>query len=106
MWEQTPPPQAGVPAHKENKVETLNELEKAQEANTDFNHDLYSFEMEEDPEMYQAAGIPVTQSTPQNNTVNIAKTIQSAISGLPALKESNVTVKVCIVSTNNGTVNF
>ena len=84
----------------------MNEVENAQEANTGYEEDFYTFEMEEDADMYEAAGIPAPASTPQPNTVNIAKTIESAISGLPSLKEANVTVKVCIVSTNNGSVNF
>ena len=104
--EQNPPPQPAVPAHKENKVEAVDQVEKAQEASNDFDQDFYTFEMEEDPEMYEAVGIPVSQSTTPNNTVNIQKTIQSAISAVPALKESNVMVKVVIVNTNNGSVNF
>jgi hypothetical protein len=57
--------------------------------------DLLSFVIEEDPDMYAAAGIsfPAT-SSPTNNKVNIQQTIKSAISSVPALQGANVTVKV------------
>jgi site-specific recombinase XerC len=69
--------------------------------------DLSSFVMEEDPDLYAAAGIsfPAT-SSPTNNKVNIQQTIQSAISSVPALQGANVTVKVLVMENNNGTIHF
>jgi integrase len=99
------PPQAAVTGDTHTKVEEAN-VDNAQEANTGYEEDFYTMEMEEDGEMYEAAGIPAPATTRQANSVNIAKTIESAISGLPSLKDANVTVKVCIVNTNNGSVNF
>ncbi len=69
--------------------------------------DLTSFVMEEDPDLYAAAGIsfPATSSL-TNNKVNIQQTIQSAISSVPALQGANVTVKVLVMENNNGTIHF
>ncbi len=69
--------------------------------------DLSSFIMEEDPDMYAAAGIliPAT-SSPINNKVNIQQTIESTISSVPAFQGANVTVKVLVMENNNGTIHF
>ncbi len=96
----------GDKGEKEKKVEAVEEAEKVQEASNDFNPDLFNFNMEEDPEMYEAAGIPVSQTSTANNSVKIQKTIHSAISAVPGLKDSNVTVKVVVMGSNYGSVNF
>ncbi len=68
---------------------------------------LLCFEMEEDPEMYAAAGIPLPVSLTPDNSVIIQKTIESAISSVSALQgANNVTVKVCVIAKNDGTINL
>ena len=62
--------------------------------------------MEEGPEMYAAAGIPLPVTSTPHNSVNIHNTIESAISSISALQGANVTVKVCVIANNNGTINF
>ena len=88
---------------QDKKVEAVDQAEKVEDASNDFDPDLFQFNMEEDPEMYEAAGIPVSQTSTANNSVNIQKTILSAISAVPALKGSNVTVKVVVIGSNYGT---
>lgn len=89
--------QEAAQGEKENKVEMV--------ASEDFDP-LFAFEMEEDPEMYAAAGIPLPVSSTPDNSVNIQKTIESAISSVSALQGANVTVKVCVIANNHGTINF
>ena len=64
------------------------------------------FEMEEDPEMYQAAGLPLPSSSSADSSFSVEKTVQQAISSLPDLDGKNVTVKVCFVNQNHGTINM
>jgi hypothetical protein len=53
-----------------------------------FHEDLSNFVMEEDPDMYAAAGILFqAMSTRPNNQVNIQQTIEAAISSVPARPE-------------------
>jgi len=85
-------------AEKENKVEVVVDSDPLV-----FDPD---FDMEEDPEMYEAAGIPLATSSALHNTVNIQESIQSAIAGLPNLQGGNVTVKVCVITNNHGSVSF
>ncbi len=68
--------------------------------------DLSDFVMEEDAEMCAAAGIPVSAPSTLPNSVDIEQRIKSALSSVPGLQASNVTVKVCVISNNHGTVNF
>jgi hypothetical protein len=69
--------------------------------------DLSSFVMEEDPNMYSAAGFLFSAtSSPTNNKVNTQQTIDSAISSVPAFQGANVTVKVLVMENNNGTIHF
>ena len=73
----------------------------------DVREDLSNFVMEEDPEMYEAAGIPsqvVLQTT--DNSVLIQQSIESAISSVPSLQGANVIVKVSVIGSNHGTVNM
>ncbi len=67
----------------------------------EFYQDLFDFEMEEDPEMYESAGIPLPAMSTPDNLVNILKTVESAFSSVLALKGSNVTVKVCVMGSNH-----
>jgi hypothetical protein len=70
-----------------------------------FHEDLSNFVMDEDPDMYAAAGIsfPATSTRP-NNQVNIQQTIESAIPSVPAFQGANVIVKVLVMENNNGTI--
>jgi hypothetical protein len=68
--------------------------------------DLSDFVMEEDAELCAAAGIPVSAPSPLPNSVDIQQRIESALSSVPGLQASNVSVKVCVISNNHGTVNF
>jgi len=68
--------------------------------------DLSDFVMEEDAEMCAAAGIPVSAPSTLPNSVDIQQRIESALSSVPGLQASNVTVKVCVITSNHGTVNF
>jgi hypothetical protein len=63
----------------------------------EFYQDLFDFEMEEDQEMYESAGIPLPAMSTPDNSVNIQKAIEYAFSSLPALQRSNVKVKVCVM---------
>ncbi len=65
----------------------------------EFDQDLFDFEMEEDPELYESAGIPLPAMSTPDNSVNILKTVESAFSSVLALQGSNVTVKVCEMGT-------
>ncbi len=59
--------------------------------------------LEEDPEMYEAAGIPYQ---PPSTSTKIQQAIQSAITSVPSLQAANVTVKVLVMQDNHGSVNF
>ncbi len=65
--------------------------------------DLSGIVLEEDPEMYEAAGIPYQ---PPSTSAKIQQAIQSAITSLPSLQAANVTVKVLVMQDNHGSVNF
>ncbi len=65
--------------------------------------DLSGLVLEEDPEMYAAAGIPYQ---PPSTSAKIQQAIQSAITSLPSLQVSYVTVKVLGMQDNHGSVNF
>ncbi len=68
--------------------------------------DLSDFVMEEDVEMCEAAGIPVSGPTTVQNSVDIQQRIESALSSVSGLQASNVTVKVCVITNNHRSVNF
>jgi hypothetical protein len=68
---------------------------------------LSNFVMEEDQDMYAAAGISfLATSTRPNNQVNIQQSFESAISSVPAFQGANVTNKVLVMENNNGTIHF
>ncbi len=62
---------------------------------------LSDFVMEEDEEMCVAAGIPVSGPSTVLNSVDIQQRIESALSYFQA---SNVTIKVCVITNNHGSV--
>ncbi len=66
--------------------------------------DLSDFVMEEDAEMCAAARIPVSGPSTVPNSVQ--QRIESALSSVPGLQASNVTVKVCVITNNYGSVKF
>ncbi len=68
--------------------------------------DFSDFVMEEDAEMCAAAGIPVSGPSTVPNSEDIQQRIESARSSVPGLQASNVTVKVCAITSCHGTVNF
>ena len=61
--------------------------------------DLLCFEMKEDPQMYQEAGMSLY-------TTAIQRSIETTISSIPCVQGANVTAKVCVISNNTGTANF
>ena len=73
-------------------------------ANTNLEMDNFNMDMDEDPEMYVAVGIPPPMSADTADRINSA--VKSAISSLPNMQSVNVTVKVVINSGNNVTMNF
>ncbi len=85
-------------AKKENKVEVVTP--------EDTHPFLLNLEMDEDPEMYQAAGIPLAGYSSVSNSMNIEQTIQSVTSSVPNLQGANVSLKVCVITNNYGSVNF
>ncbi len=52
--------------------------------------------------------LPPTMAAPSTlpNSEDILQRIESALSSVPGLQASNVTVKVCVITSNHGTVNF
>ncbi len=90
----------------ELEVHVGDQVEPAQEDAVGVELDLCDFVMDEDPELYETAGIPLPGSSTGHHSVNIQKIIQSAISFVPGLEGSNVTVKVFVMGTIHGTVNF
>ena len=85
-------------AKKENKVEVV--------VSEDTDPFLLNLEMDEDLEMYQAAGIPLAGYSSVTNSMNIEQTIQSVMSSVPNLQGANVSLKVCVITNNYGSVNF
>ena len=66
--------------------------------------DNFDMEMDEDPEMYVAAGIPPPMSADSADRIESA--VKSAISSLPNMQSANLTVKVVINRGNNVIMNF
>jgi hypothetical protein len=62
-------------AKKENKVEVV--------VSEDTDPFLLNLEMDKDPEMYQAADIPLAGYSSVSNSMNIEQTIQSVMSSVP-----------------------
>jgi hypothetical protein len=57
-------------------------------------------------EMCAAAGIPVSGPSTLPNSVDIQQRIEPALSSVPGLQASNLTVNVCVISNNHGSVSF
>ena len=66
------------------------------------------FEMEEDPDLYVAAGLPIPPMPVRsaNEPVNLESTIRSALSSVQNRGTGNVTVKFVIVTGGTNTINF
>ncbi len=84
-------------------VEVEEEDELSVDMVKDEEEDLSCLVLEEDPEMYEAAGIPYQ---PPSTSAKIQQAIQSTITSLPSLQGANVTVKVMVMQDNHGFVNF
>jgi hypothetical protein len=67
----------------------------------------FMFAMEEDPEMYVAAGLPPPVPVPTSNALDVDATVKAVISSVADMKGANVNIKVVVVSGNsNTTMNF
>ena len=64
----------------------------------------YDMDMDEDPDMYAAAGLPPPPTAVSADRIESA--VRTAITSLPNIGRSNVTVKVVINTGNNVTMNF
>ena len=63
--------------------------------------------LEEDDDMYMAAGLPAPSTSQQQQPVDLAATINSAVQCLSGLDNGNISVKIVVVSGNtNTTMNF
>ncbi len=65
------------------------------------------FEMEEDPDMYAAAGLP--PSTPYVYTskpMDPETAIKNVMKSVADIKGSNINIRLVVVTANNGTMNF
>ncbi len=65
--------------------------------------DLSGLMLEEDPDMYVAAGITYQASSTSGN---IQQAIQSAITSISSLQGANVSVIVLVMQDNHGSVSF
>ena len=67
----------------------------------------FMFAMEEDPDMYVAAGLPPPVPVPTSNALDVDATVKAVISSVADMKGANVNIKVVVVSGNsNTTMNF
>ena len=67
----------------------------------------FLFAMEEDPDMYVAAGLPPPVPVRTSNTCDVDATVKAVISSVADMKGANVNIKVVVVSGNsNTTMNF
>jgi len=68
----------------------------------------FMFAMEEDPEMYVAAGLPPPPVPVRtSNALDVDATVKAVISSVADMKGANVNIKVVVVSGNsNTTMNF
>jgi hypothetical protein len=86
----------------EVELEVELEVEVAQDVDNKEEYDQFIFKMEEDPDMYAAAGLPIPVCTP----IDFEKTISNVMNSVRHMNESNVNIKVIIVTGNNTTMNF
>jgi len=97
----------------EVEVEVVHEMEEEPLKNES---DDFMFLLEEDPEMYAAAGLPVPTATPMAtamptvtstaNPVDLAATVKRVMDSVQDMQGSNINIKVVVVTGNNTTMNF
>jgi hypothetical protein len=63
----------------------------------------FMFAMEEDPEMYVAAGLPPPVPLPTSNALDLDATVKAVMSSVGEMKGANVNIKVVVVSGNSNT---
>ena len=67
----------------------------------------FIMDLEEDPDMYAAAGLPIPETPVAEKKQDLQTTIQKVVSSLPNMQGANVTLKVLVISgDNHGTINF
>ena len=97
-----------------NKLAAVFKLEREVEVAHNFNMDEVEVEvemvpqeemfvLEEDPEMYAAAGLPIPNIS---KPVDVDAVIKNVMSSVPDMKGANVTYKIVVVTGNNSTMNF
>jgi hypothetical protein len=93
--------QLGEPEVEVEDGTQLEDLRQSEELKQELEH--FDFQMEDDFEMEQAAGIPPPPVS-NSNSVNVQKTIETAISSLGALQGSSV--KLVFITNVNGDVHI
>jgi hypothetical protein len=63
----------------------------------------FMFAMEEDPEMYMAAGLPLPVPLPTSKALDLDATVKAVMSSVGEMKGGNVNIKVVVVSGNSNT---
>jgi hypothetical protein len=63
----------------------------------------FMFAMEEDPEMYVAAGLPPPVPLPTSNALDLDATVKAVMSSVGEMNGANVNIKVDVVSGNSNT---
>jgi hypothetical protein len=63
----------------------------------------FMFAMEEDPEMYVAAGLPSPVPLPTSKALDLDATVKAVMSSVGEMKGANVNIKVVVVSGNSNT---
>jgi hypothetical protein len=86
----------------EPEVEMEVEVEGAEETEKKAEDDDFMFILEEDPEMYAAAGLPI----PVSNPGDVQATITHVMNSLPEMSGATENIKVFVVTGNNSTMNF
>jgi hypothetical protein len=66
--------------------------------------DEFMFAMEEDPEMYAAAGLPPSVPLPTTKAMDLDATVKAVMSSVGEMMGGNVNIKVVVVSGNSNTV--
>ncbi len=84
----------------EVKVEVA---EVAEESEKKSNEELSLFAMEEDPEMYAAAGLTPPVPLPTSKALDLDATVKAVMSSVSEMKGGNVNIKVVVVSGNSNT---
>jgi hypothetical protein len=91
----------------EVKVEVAEVAEDSEKNAKEVLCEDFMFAMEEDPDMYVAAGLPPPVPLPTSNALDVDVTVKAVISSVGDMKGANVNIKVIVVSGNsNTTMNF